>query len=182
MLYQKYTVRKRRRREGRTNYKKRIKLLLSKKPRLVVRKTNDHITAQIIEFNPKGDKVLASAHSKNLQKLGWTFSNNNLPASYLLGMLIAQKSKEKKCIEAILDTGLNSSIKGSKIYAVAKGAIDNGLNIHHSINIIPDEKRLNGEHIIEYAKKVKGKGTQFSKFDPNSFKKIFEEVKNKIIK
>ena len=66
----------RRRREGKTNYKKRLKLLLSKKPRLVVRKSLKYIRAQIVEFDKKGDKTLASAFSRELKKLGWKYADD----------------------------------------------------------------------------------------------------------
>jgi large subunit ribosomal protein L18 len=43
-----YRVPWRRRREGKTNYYKRLKLIRSGKPRLVVRRTNKYIIAQIV--------------------------------------------------------------------------------------------------------------------------------------
>ena len=64
----------RRKREGKTNYKKRIAFLTSEKPRLVIRKSLKNITAQIVIYEPKGDKVIASACSAELTKLGWKFS------------------------------------------------------------------------------------------------------------
>ncbi|MBT3583115.1 50S ribosomal protein L18, partial [Candidatus Woesearchaeota archaeon] len=42
-----YTVKFRRRRAGKTNYHNRLALLLSRKPRLVIRKTNKYIICQI---------------------------------------------------------------------------------------------------------------------------------------
>lgn len=181
-VMQKFTVRKRRRREGKTDYKRRLKLLLSNKPRMVVRRSIDNMTVQLVEYSPKGDRVVVAAHSNQLKKLGWKFNKSNLPASYLLGMLFASKAKKKKHAEAILDTGLQESVKGSKIYAVLKGAVDNGMHIPHSPEVLPDEKRVSGASIVEFAKKIKAEGnkSQFSKYDVDQFQKNFEEIKNKI--
>ena len=44
-----YTVPFRRKREGKTNYKKRLGLLKSKSLRLVVRKSNKHILVQLVD-------------------------------------------------------------------------------------------------------------------------------------
>lgn len=56
----------RRRREGKTDYKARRAFVVSGKPRLVVRTHIGNLTAQIVMAKPDGDKVLVSAHSKEL--------------------------------------------------------------------------------------------------------------------
>ena len=66
-----YKVPLRRRREGKTNYRKRLKLLLSGRPRLVVRVTNNRVIAQIVEYDPKGDKVVVGVDSSMLREYGW---------------------------------------------------------------------------------------------------------------
>jgi hypothetical protein len=38
-----------------------------------------------------------------------------------------------------------TSTKGSKIYAVLKGALDAGLNVPHNDVVLPDEDRITGE-------------------------------------
>ncbi len=143
------TIPVRRKREGKTDFKKRLHLLLAKKPRLVIRTTNQSIIAQIIDFKPKGDIVLAGVSSTALKKKGWTYSFKNLPAAYLTGYLIGKKAIEKDIQEAILDSGFKSPIKGNKIYACLKGAIDAGLKIPHSPEIFPSEERISGQHINE---------------------------------
>ncbi|RLG58710.1 MAG: 50S ribosomal protein L18, partial [Candidatus Hydrothermarchaeota archaeon] len=87
-----YRVPFRRRREGKTDYRKRLKLLLSGKPRIVVRKTLKHTIVQVIDFDIKGDRVLVSAHSNELKKYGWQANTGNLPASYLTGLLCGKKA------------------------------------------------------------------------------------------
>ena len=86
----------RRKREGRTNYAKRRRLLESGKPRLVVRFSNKQIRAQLVTFQPSGDRVEAAVDAAALHKLGWKFSAANLPAAYLTGLLFGMKLKEKK--------------------------------------------------------------------------------------
>ena len=142
-----YKMQFKRRKEGKTDYQNRLKMLKSGRPRLVVRKSLRYITAQVIEFTPKGDKTLVSATSKELKKLGWKFAMDNLPAAYLTGMIIAKKCKEKKISQAILDSGLYASTKGNRIYAVVKGAVDGGLKIPVSQEILPSEDRISGRHI-----------------------------------
>ena len=158
----------RRRREGKTNYKKRLKLLLSKKPRLVVRKSLKYIRAQIVEFDKKGDKTLVSAFSKELKKLGWKYACDNLPAAYLTGLLIGKRALEKGISEAILDMGLYPSTKGSRIYACVKGALDAGLKIPCSEEVLPSEERIKGMHIANYLEKFKDL--------PEEFERIKEKI------
>jgi large subunit ribosomal protein L18 len=183
------TVKYRRKREGKTDYKKRIRILLSSKPRLVVRKSLKYITAQIIKYDGKGDKVIVTARSSELKKEGWNYNYSNTPSAYLTGLLIAKKAKEKKITEAILDIGLNKSVPGSKLYAVLKGAVDNGLNIPHSDNVLPKEDRLNGKHIEDYAKNLKSDQESFNKkfgsyiknnADPLKITQAFNDIKSKI--
>jgi len=158
----------RRRREGKTNYRKRLKLLLSKKPRLVVRKSLKYINAQIVVFNGC-DKTITAVNSKILRKHGWKYSCKNLPACYLTGILIAKKALEKGIKEVVLDMGLYPSTKGSKIYAVVKGALDAGLKIPCSEEVLPSEERIRGEHIKNYLEKFK------------NISKDFEELKQKLL-
>ena len=105
--------------------------------------------AHIISYEPSGDKILLGVSSKQLQKQGWKYSCKNIPASYLTGLLLGQKAKENKIKEAILDLGLLTPIKGSRLYALLKGAIDSGLSVPCSEDIFPDESRISGDHISE---------------------------------
>ena len=90
-----------RRRLGKTDYQQRLQLLTSQKPRLVVRKSLNYISAQIVQFDLKGDKTLLSANSRALKKLGWNFSCDNLPAAYLTGLALGKIAKQNKMEEEI---------------------------------------------------------------------------------
>jgi large subunit ribosomal protein L18 len=140
----------RRKREAKTNYKKRLSLLLSEKPRLVIRKSLKNIIVQIIEYAPDGDKVISGANSKELEKkFQWKAGRSNMPSAYLTGYLLGKKAAKKDIKEAVLDLGLNEGAKGGKFYAALKGVLDAGIDVPHSEKILPDEKRLNGSHISE---------------------------------
>jgi len=80
-----YRVAFRRRREGKTDYRQRQRLLRSRIPRAVVRMSSKNTYIQFIAYDEIGDKVLASASSKELTKFGWTAPTGNLPAAYLTG-------------------------------------------------------------------------------------------------
>ena len=136
----------RRERELKTDYKKRLALLKSRTARLVVRVSNKNVVCQLIEHSENGDKVLASGSSKELQKLGWTTARANTPAAYLTGYLCGKKGKGK-VEKAILDMGFQSIIKGSKVFAALKGAVDAGVDIPHDASVLPSPERLEGAHM-----------------------------------
>lgn len=140
---------KRRRREGKTDYKARLKLLESAVPRIVIRKTNKYIIVQYVETKEAQDFVRLGASSKELLKHGWPHKGSlkSLSACYLTGILLGEKIKKINQDAVILDIGLSRNIKKGRIYAVLKGLIDSGLNIKHKKDILPDEKRIKGEHL-----------------------------------
>ncbi|MGB9708164.1 MAG: 50S ribosomal protein L18 [Candidatus Pacearchaeota archaeon] len=144
----------RRRRERKTDYHSRISLLKSRLPRIIIRKTNKYIIMQLVESKEAQDSTIGYANSSELKKLGWSYSFKNLPAAYLTGFLIAKKSEEK-AKEAVLDIGLQRSTKGSRIYAAIKGAIDGGLKIKCSEEMLPSDERIKGQHLkTETAKNI----------------------------
>ncbi|MBI2106329.1 50S ribosomal protein L18 [Candidatus Woesearchaeota archaeon] len=131
-----------RRRKGKTDYRKRIILLKSRIPRLVIRKSLNNIELQLVSYDKEGDKILVSAHSNQLKKLGWNHHRGNLSSAYLTGLIIGKKAKTKNISKAVLDIGFRRSISGSVIYAALKGAIEADLNVPHSKEIFPDDKRI----------------------------------------
>ncbi len=143
-----YSVKFRRRREGKTNYKKRLLMVKSGKPRLVIRKTLKSIIVQLVEFHETGDKTLVSAIGKELPKFGWKAGIGNLPAAYLTGLLLAKRAKGK-VDEAILDIGMQHPSKGGRIFAALNGAMDGGLKINAEKSVFPKPERLSGKHIGE---------------------------------
>ncbi|MFW9845202.1 MAG: 50S ribosomal protein L18 [Candidatus Thorarchaeota archaeon] len=152
-----YRVKFRRRREGKTNYYRRRRLLQSREARLVVRKTNTRVIVQVINATVIGDTTVASAISSELGTYGWKAGAGNLPAAYLTGLLAGLRAKARGVDAAVLDVGLHPPVRGSKVYAALKGAIDAGIEIDHKPDVLPDEARLSGEHVVEAYNYVTGK-------------------------
>jgi large subunit ribosomal protein L18 len=169
----------RRRREVRTDYHQRLRLLKSGKPRLVVRKSNRHITAQLVVPGSDGDETLASAHSSELAEFGWEAPTGNLPAAYLTGLLAGTRAVENEVAEAVLDIGLNSPTPGSKVFAAQEGAIDAGLDIPHNEDVFAEWERTRGEHIAEYAES-KEEPHYAGDFDATELPAHFDSVREEI--
>ncbi len=149
-----YTVPMRRRREVRTDYHQRLRLLKSGKPRLVARLSNQHVRAQLVTTGPQGDETVASAHSGDLAEYGWEAPRGNLPAAYLTGYLAGKRALETGLESAVLDIGLNTATPGAKVFAVQEGAIDAGIEIPHNESVFADWDRTRGEHIAAYASQL----------------------------
>ncbi len=146
-----YFVPFRRRREGKTDYYARGRLIVADSPRMVVRKTNKHIIIQLVEAEMDGDKTLITAHSKELVKYGYKGSTSSTPSAYLTGMLFAVKALNAEQESAILDIGLHRATQGARVFAALKGAVEAGLDVPHGEDILPDDARVKGEHIAAYA-------------------------------
>jgi large subunit ribosomal protein L18 len=184
-----YNLPYRRRRNARTDYAKRRRLVLSGLPRLVVRPANKHITVQVVEAQAAGDRVLASAHSSELREYSWKGARGNVPAAYLTGTLVGYRAKSKGVEEAVLDVGTRPVTAGSRLFAAMNGAVDSGMKIPHSAEVLPAKERLRGEHIAAYANTLsKDAGLyqrRFSdylkhKLKPEEIPAHFEEVREKI--
>ena len=174
-----YKVPMRRRLEARTNYHQRLRLLKSGKPRLVARKSNRHIRAQLILTGPQGDETIASATSEDLAEYGWEAPTGNLPAAYLTGLLAGKRAMEAGLESAVLDIGLNTATPGSKVFAVQEGAVDGGLYTPHSEDVFPDWERTRGEHIAAYAEEQGGVyGDDFDATDlPAHYDAVLEAIR-----
>lgn len=141
-----YAVHFRRRREGKTDYAKRLALLKSERTRMIVRKTNKYVIVQFAQFDSKGDSIITSVTSKHLSKYGFT-GKSNTPSAYLTGALAAKQAKEKGVKDFILDLGLQAPTKGNLLFAALKGAIDAGLQAPFDSAIVPSQDRIEGKHL-----------------------------------
>ena len=164
-----YRVPFRRRREGKTDYRSRRALVLSRTPRLVVRLSLKNASVQVTEAEAIGDKVVVSAHSRELSKTyGWLSSGGNIPAAYLTGLLCGFKAKANGVSKVFLDTGLHIPSKGTRVFAALKGFVDAGVEAPHSEDILPDEDRISGKHIADYAAQVSS--------DPEAYNQMFSKA------
>ncbi len=138
----------RRKREGRTDYRKRLQLLVSRKPRLVVRKSLKNVGMQLVEYGEKGDKIMVHASTKELeQKFGWVGARRNTPAAYLTGYLVGLKAKQKKILAAVADLGLQRAVNGAIIFAAVKGVNDAGVAVPLGKEMCPSDDRISGKHL-----------------------------------
>lgn len=100
--YKRYQVKYRRRREGKTDYYQRKKLVIQAKNkynahkyRLVVRKTNTTIICQIVYSTIGGDHVMAAAYSSELPRYGLKVGLKNYAAAYCTGLLVGRRLLKK---------------------------------------------------------------------------------------
>ena len=143
-----YKVPFRRRRENRTDYYIRKKLLSSGEMRAVVRRSSKNVNIQFAKFGMEGDSIAVSTTSMELKALGWEHSCSNIPAAYLTGYLAGKKAVKAGIEYAVLDIGMQTPSKGAVLFAAAAGMIDAGVEIPHG-DVLPSEERLNGAHISD---------------------------------
>ena len=183
-----YTSTFRRIRERKTNYRKREKLLIGKKDFVTVNVSDQNVSAQLIRPELLGDKVMASVHSNELLSYGWKGSRKNIPSCYLVGLLLGKKCIQKKITRAILYIGKRHFT--AKIAACLKGMSEAGLEMPFSEEILPTEERIQGNHIAEYAKKIKSNDDLYksrfssnlgSGLEPEKYPNHFSEVKDRIV-
>jgi len=100
--FSRYQTKYRRRREGKTDYYARKRLITQAKNkynapkyRLVVRFTNRDVICQIISSEIVGDKVFAAAYSHELPRYGIKHGLTNWAAAYATGLLLARRTLAK---------------------------------------------------------------------------------------
>jgi large subunit ribosomal protein L18 len=154
-------------RTHKTNYRKRQALLISRQNFVTIKITNQNLIAQILKPEILGDIVKVSTYSRELRRYGWKGSLNSLPACYLAGALLGKKALEKGIDKAVLYIG--SKPFTSRIAACMKGIVQAGVNIPISSESFPPEYRLNGQHIADYALKIKSE-------DTDKYNRIFSSI------
>ncbi len=169
----------RRRREARTDYHQRLRLLKSGRARLVARSSNKHIRAQLVTTGDQGDRTLAAAHSADLEEYGWEAPTGNLPAAYLTGFLAGKRALAEGVEDAVLDIGLNTATPGSKVFAVQEGAIDAGLQVPHNDDVFAEWERTRGDHIAEYAEQL-DEPLYSGEFDATDLPDHFDDVRERM--
>jgi len=97
-----YQVKYRRRREGKTDYQARRRLIIqdknkynSPKYRLVVRFTNREVIAQMVRAKIEGDFVYSAAYGHELANYGIPVGHANYASAYAVGLLIARRTLAK---------------------------------------------------------------------------------------
>jgi large subunit ribosomal protein L5e len=100
--YSRYQTKYKRRRQGKTDYYARKRLVSQAKNkynapkyRMVVRFTNRDIITQIVTSEISGDKVFAAAYSHELRAYGIEHGLTNWAAAYATGLLLARRVLKK---------------------------------------------------------------------------------------
>lgn len=137
-----------RRLRGQTDYSLRLKLLKSKLTRIVVRRSNNNMLVQFVDYSPNGDKILTSARSVDIKKLGYTLHTGNVVAAYLTGLLAGKRALNSGFKnECIVDLGIQKSLYGSRLFAAVKGIKDAGIDVKVGEVAFPKQERLEGVHL-----------------------------------
>ncbi|MBU4308430.1 MAG: 50S ribosomal protein L18 [Nanoarchaeota archaeon] len=142
---------KRRRKENKTDYAKRIKFLKSEKPRIVFRKTNRYFIAQYVLSEEAKDKIIFGMNSKQLLKFGWPKESSNslkaIPAAYLFGLLFGKNILDKKLETPIIDFGMQRVLHKTKLFGFLKGLKDSKMEIECDEEKFPEEERIKGSSL-----------------------------------
>ncbi len=145
-----FRVHFRRRREGKTDYRVRLRLLKSGTARAVVRFSDRRVRVSIVQYDPLGDRVVAAAESAELGRLGFPASSlSSTPAAYLTAYLAGLRSKSAGAKSVVLDTGLRHPTEGGRLSAALKGLLDAGVAVPHAEGDFPNPERLNGAHLTK---------------------------------
>jgi len=134
------------------------------KYRLIVRFTNKDVIAQVAYARLEGDHVICAAYSHELPRYGVKVGLTNYAPAYCTGLLLARRLLTKlnladtyvgqtevdgdefnvestddgpAAFRCYLDTGLNRTSTGAKVFGALKGAVDGGLDIPHSVSRFP---------------------------------------------
>lgn len=106
--FKRYQVKFRRRREGKTDYYARKRLIFQDKNkyntpkyRLIVRLSNKDITAQIAYARIEGDRVVCAAYSHELPTYGIKVGLTNYAAAYCTGLLLARRILRKLGLDSL---------------------------------------------------------------------------------
>jgi len=125
-----------------------------------------------------------------MKKYGYLGSLNNISASYLTGLLCGYRSKANNVEKAVLDVGLHIPSKGADVFSALKGVLDAGVEVSHDEEVLPDEKRIAGDHVTKYAEQLSANPDEKSRLfvayakrglSPGKFGQHFAEVKEKIV-
>ncbi|KAL0741081.1 hypothetical protein Bca4012_082594 [Brassica carinata] len=168
--FKRYQVKFRRRREGKTDYRARIRLINQDKNkyntpkyRYIVRFTNKDITAQILSATITGDIVLASAYAHELPRYGLKAGLTNYAAAYCTGLLLARRVLQMLDMDAEYEgnaeaTGEDYSVEPTDTRRPFRALLDVGLVIKISmlsversrVRRVFDGITLRNVHVFKY--------------------------------
>lgn len=106
--FKRFQVKFRRRREGKTDYYARKRLVVQDKNkyatpkyRIIVRITNKDVICQVATAKIEGDQIICSAYSHELPRYGVKFGLTNYAAAYCTGYLLARRLLKQLGLDAL---------------------------------------------------------------------------------
>jgi len=119
--FKRYQVKFRRRREGRTDYFARKRLVIQDKNkyntpkyRMIVRTSNTDVCCQIAYARLEGDIVISAAYSHELPRYGVKVGLTNYAAAYCTGLLLARRVLQKFKLDTVYEG--NTNVDGTMFY------------------------------------------------------------------
>jgi len=119
--FKRYQVKFRRRREGRTDYFARKRLVIQDKNkyntpkyRMIVRTSNTDVCCQIAYARLEGDIVICAAYSHELPRYGVKVGLTNYAAAYCTGLLLARRVLQKFKLDTVYEG--NTNVDGTMFY------------------------------------------------------------------
>lgn len=108
--FKRFQVKFKRRREGKTDYYARKRLIVQDKNkyntpkyRLIVRLSNKNVTAQIAYSRIEGDHIVCAAYSHELPKYGIKVGLTNYAAAYATGLLLARRLLKQLGLDSLYE-------------------------------------------------------------------------------
>ncbi|KAH8052454.1 5S rRNA binding protein [Aureococcus anophagefferens] len=170
--FKRYQVKYKRRREGKTDYRARKRLITQDKNkyntpkyRLVVRFSNKYVTCAVHSSELVGDKCIATATSKELGRYGLKvgldelYEGNTDPEGEVVKTEVGKKEyyveeldDDKRPFKCILDVGIQTTTTGNRVFGALKGATDGGLDIPHNYKRFPGYDKESKEFDAEAMK------------------------------
>jgi large subunit ribosomal protein L5e len=139
--FKRYQVKFKRRREGKTDYYARRRLIVQDKNkyntpkyRLIVRLSNKNITCQVAYSRIEGDKIVCAAYSNELPRYGVKVGLTNYAAAYCTGLLLARRLLKKLGLDSLYSGQVEVTGEEYNVEALENGPgafrcyLDVGLN------------------------------------------------------
>ncbi|VAI36205.1 unnamed protein product [Triticum turgidum subsp. durum] len=125
-----FQVKFKRRRQGKTDYRARLRLTNQDKNkyntpkyRFVVRFTNKDVTAQIVYATIAGDIVMAAAYSHELPRYGLEVGLTNYAAAYCTGLLLARRVLKNRDLDEEYEGNVEPLARTSLLSLLMRGGL-----------------------------------------------------------
>merc|ERR1711871_355348 len=149
--FKRYQVKYRRRREGKTDYYARKRLVAqdknkynSPKYRFVVRFSNKDITCQVMSSKIAGDVTHTAAYAHELERYGLPVGHTNYAAAYCTGLLCARRLLQKYGLDKTFEGNVEVDAEFDEWYIHNEEDEDGPAAFHGGLEIPHSEKKFFG--------------------------------------